>query len=146
MPATDATWVIWDDPSVDWRAFDVVLIRPTWDYPLKLDAFLAWADRLDQSRLCNPAPVVRWNAHKSYLARAGRRGVPVVPTAGRRAADAANADAAWAEVVVKPAVGRAARRCAPADPSSELGELHLDDAPRAGDVLVQPYSLRSRRG
>jgi hypothetical protein len=53
---------IWDDPAVDWAGFDLVVVRSTWDYPKKIDAFLAWADGLP--RLLNPAPVVRWNTDK----------------------------------------------------------------------------------
>ncbi len=36
---------LWDDPKVDWAGFDGVLVRSTWDYPLRRDAFLAWARR-----------------------------------------------------------------------------------------------------
>jgi len=28
---TGATWHDWDDPAVDWGAFDVVVVRSTWD-------------------------------------------------------------------------------------------------------------------
>src|SRR5262245_34165858 len=56
---------VWDDPAVDWSTFDLVILRSTWDYPRKFDAFLAWVDGLPQ--LMNPAPVVRWSADKHFL-------------------------------------------------------------------------------
>jgi hypothetical protein len=31
------TPAVWDDPGVDWSAFDAVVIRSTWDYPLKAE-------------------------------------------------------------------------------------------------------------
>ena len=31
------TPAVWDDPAVDWAAFDAVVIRSTWDYPLKAE-------------------------------------------------------------------------------------------------------------
>ena len=34
----------WDDASVDWRRFDVAVLRSTWDYVDRIDEFLAWAD------------------------------------------------------------------------------------------------------
>ena len=38
--------VIWDDPLVDWKQFDLILIRCTWDYHEKLDTFRAWLSML----------------------------------------------------------------------------------------------------
>jgi glutathione synthase/RimK-type ligase-like ATP-grasp enzyme len=60
---------IWNDPTVDWSAYDGVVVRSTWDYYTQIDAFLAWIDRLQaaDTRLFNPPQVLRWNAHKSYL-------------------------------------------------------------------------------
>src|SRR4051812_18717877 len=37
-------FVCWDDPDVRWPAAGMVMIRSTWDYHERLDAFLAWAD------------------------------------------------------------------------------------------------------
>ena len=54
---------VWDDPTVDWDAFDAVLIRTTWDYMERQEEFAAWAERVP--RLLNPAHIVRWNTHKS---------------------------------------------------------------------------------
>ena len=53
-----ATVGSWDDPGVDWAGFDGVLVRSTWDYPLRRAEFLAWV------RACrataNPAEVLVW--------------------------------------------------------------------------------------
>ena len=43
-------FAVWDDPAVDWAAFDLVVVRSTWDYQLRRDAFLAWARRGDRLR------------------------------------------------------------------------------------------------
>lgn len=68
----------WDDAGVDWAAYDLVVIRTTWDYWDRLPAYLAWADAVP--RLANPADVVRWNTDKRYLRDLAAVGVPVVPT------------------------------------------------------------------
>ena len=48
----------WDDPAIDWRRFDLAVLRSTWDYSLRLDEFLTWADRAaTQTRLLNPLDV-----------------------------------------------------------------------------------------
>ena len=36
---------VWDDPAVDWSSYGAVLVRSTWDYVPRRDAFLAWARR-----------------------------------------------------------------------------------------------------
>src|SRR5262245_65612149 len=78
----EAALASWDDPRVDWRSFDLAVVRSTWNYHQHLDAFLAWIDRAAAStRLCNPAHVMRWNAHKGYLLELEARGLPIAPKA-----------------------------------------------------------------
>ena len=74
---------VWDDPQVGWEAFDRVVIRSCWDYHRRLPEFLGWLNRLErlETPLWNPAPLVRANAHKSYLGELGAAGFAVVPTA-----------------------------------------------------------------
>lgn len=67
---------VWDDPRVPWGSFDVVLVRSTWDYPLRRDAFLEWA--LICRRTANPYEVLVWNTDKRYLADLADAGVPTV--------------------------------------------------------------------
>ena len=69
---------IWDDPSVDWSAYDLSVIRSTWDYPPRREEFLAWTRRVP--RLANPAEVVAWNTDKRYLDTLAAAGAPVVET------------------------------------------------------------------
>ena len=77
----DARAVVWDDPEVDWSAFDLVVLRSTWDYAKRRDEFLAWAERAAHvTRFANPYPVVRWNSDKHYLLQLAEAGVAVVPT------------------------------------------------------------------
>jgi O-ureido-D-serine cyclo-ligase len=59
----------WDDPAVAWEHFDVVVSVYAWGYVTERVAFLSWADRVAAvSHLVNPAPVLRWNSDKIYLA------------------------------------------------------------------------------
>jgi glutathione synthase/RimK-type ligase-like ATP-grasp enzyme len=136
----------WDDPGADFGAARLTLLRSTWNYSEQPAAFLAWIDRTAaRTSLWNPAEVVRWNAHKSYLLDLHERGVPVVPThLVRRGDPTPLADVmrakGWTEVVVKPAVSggsRATIRVRPADVSR--GQAHLRALALREDVLVQPY-------
>lgn len=74
--------IVWDDDAVDWRAWDVVLIRSCWDYHLQVERFRAWLDRLERDgvRVMNPPALVRWNIHKRYLFDVARNGVRIPPT------------------------------------------------------------------
>lgn len=147
-----AEMAAWDDPSVDYAAFDLCVIRSTWNYVHRLDAYLAWAERVAAAtRLLNPFGVVRWNTDKSYLKTLEARGVATVPTAflGRGSATSLRAVASrrgWTDVVVKPRVGAASfstRRFRAA--AFGAGDRFLARCLAGRDMLVQPY-LRSVEG
>lgn len=147
-----ATMAAWDDPAVDWRRFELVVIRSTWNYIQYLEAFLAWVDRAGAAtRLYNPAPVVRWNCHKSYLLDLEREGTLVVPTAwldrGASTSLAAIMDErGWDQVVVKPQVGAGSFKTERFDRSQLAnGEAFLAALVQQREVMVQPY-LRSVEG
>ncbi|BCJ77662.1 ATP-grasp domain-containing protein [Catellatospora sp. IY07-71] len=133
----DAEPAVWDDPSVDWAAYDLVALRSTWDYAQRRDEFLAWARRVP--RLVNPAETVAWNTDKRYLAELAAAGLPVTPTVFLAPGDS------WTppggEYVVKPAVSAGSRdtgRYGPAD--GALAVAHVRRLQAAGRiVMVQPY-------
>jgi hypothetical protein len=65
---------------VVWEEVAGCVLRSTWDYHLPRADFLEWVDRVAAlTRLWNPARVVRWNGHKSYLRDLERRGIAWVP-------------------------------------------------------------------
>lgn len=73
--------VVWDDPTALWSAYDMVVVRSTWDYAQRRSEFLAWAEHVSSvAILANSLPVIRWNTDKHYLLELERAGVPVVPT------------------------------------------------------------------
>lgn len=139
----------WDDEAVDWSRFDVAVVRTTWDYPGRRDAFVAWAERAgDLTSLWNPADVLRWNTHKSYLIELEERGAPVVPTAWLAQGDRADlaellATRDWTRAVLKPAVASGSDGLLRVDRSDAAAQAasqaHLDELLAAGDVMVQPY-------
>lgn len=125
---------VWTDPAVDWGAARLCLPRATWDYSWHLPAFLAWIDATAaRTTLLNPAPLLRWNAHKGYLAELAARGVPTLPTvtlARGTSVDLAAlvADAGWDEFVLKPAVAQTAR---------ETIRVRRDDIERGAEHLAR---------
>ena len=131
---------VWDDPSVDWASYDAVLIRTTWDYNDKREAFLRWARAVP--RLLNPAEVVGWNVDKTYLAELAERGVPIAPTVwcrGRVDVGEEMATRGWERAFLKPTNGATARETLRfSDPAA--GQAHLERCLAAGEVMMlQPY-------
>lgn len=73
--------VAWDEPGVDWAAFDAALIGSTWDYQDNLSAFLERLEAIEaQTMLCNSTMLVRWNSRKTYLRELESEGAASVPT------------------------------------------------------------------
>ncbi|MER7573724.1 hypothetical protein [Streptomyces sp. NPDC126514] len=138
----------WDDEGVDWAAYDLVLIRSTWDYSWRTAEFLAWVERCGKvTRLANPPAVVRWNVDKRYLGDLAAAGVPVVPT--RYFPPGAAPDLPDDhEYVVKPTSGAGARYAARYTPDQhatavrQLARMHEEGF----TAMVQPYvrSIDSR--
>lgn len=131
---------VWDDPAVDWAAYELIVIRSTWDYSPRREGFVAWAESVAaQTRLANPASVIRWNTDKRYLAALAAAGLPVVPTTWLEPGDPAALPPAG-EYVVKPAISAGAKdtaRFAADDPAGPAHVRALQAVRRT--VMVQPY-------
>ena len=137
----ETTVAVWDDTDVDWARFDLVVVRSTWDYAGRRDAFLAWARSVD--RLANPADVLAWNTDKRYLRELDGAGVPVVDTAWLEPGDVVSLPAGG-EIVVKPAVSAGSLDTGRYDLARpehrRLATAHAERLLDAGrTVMVQPY-------
>ncbi|HZX69687.1 MAG TPA: gamma-glutamylcyclotransferase [Rhodanobacter sp.] len=134
---------IWNDPTVDWSAFDAVLIRTIWDYYKHHHAFLAWLDQLDRRGVptVNDSRVLRWNSDKRYLLELARLDVAIIPTRVVGAHELIGALAAMSAqpVVIKPTISGGAWHTL---------RGHTDDAaflqavtrlPIDLDYLIQPF-------
>ncbi|MGY4278429.1 ATP-grasp domain-containing protein [Streptomyces sp. M18.1] len=132
---------VWDDAGVDWAAFDLALIRSTWDYSWRADEFTAWAERCGgATRLANPAAVVRWNTDKRYLADLAAAGVPTVPTSYAAPGESPGLPDGH-EYVVKPTSGAGARfaaRYMPGEHATAVRQVERMHA-EGFTAMVQPY-------
>ena len=104
---------VWHDESVDWAAYDLLIIRTPWDYPERYAEFMAWLDRAaGLTRILNAPELIRWNIDKRYLADFPALGVDVIPTTfcDTVAEAAAAIDAlTTGRLVVKPSVSASSR-------------------------------------
>jgi glutathione synthase/RimK-type ligase-like ATP-grasp enzyme len=131
----------WDDVEVDWAAYDLALLRSTWDYTERLPEFLAWTERAAQiARLFNPPDIVRWNTDKRYLHDLDRAAVPIIPSHFAAPGEAVRFPDS-PEWVVKPSVGagsRGAKRFGATERAA--AQAHALDLQRQGlTALIQPY-------
>ena len=131
--------VRWDDDTVDWAAYHLSVIRSTWDYVARRDAFVAWARQVP--RLVNPAGVVAWNTDKRYLSDLAAAGVPVTPTAYVAPGSAWTPPEAG-EWVVKPTISAGSQdtgRYTLPD-QGPLAVAHVERLTAAGrTAMIQPY-------
>jgi glutathione synthase/RimK-type ligase-like ATP-grasp enzyme len=131
--------VIWDSQAVSWGAYELVVVRSTWDYASRRDAFVDWAYTLP--RVANPASVIEWNTDKRYLEHLASASVPVVPTlfAGP---DSAAELPPWAQYVIKPTVSAGSADTARWRRGSDddAAFAHLRALQSAGrTAMLQPY-------
>jgi glutathione synthase/RimK-type ligase-like ATP-grasp enzyme len=145
---------VWDDPGVDWAAFDRIVLRSCWDYHLRPEAFVAWLDRMERAELplWNPASVVRGNVDKAYLADLAASGLQVVPTALVESGSAANLarlleERGWDEAVVKPTVSASAFRTFRTSRAKAAADQPAFEALLADSgALVQPFLAEVQSG
>jgi len=137
----------WEDNSVDWDAFDLVVVRSPWNYVEHLDAFRAWLNaRRTMTRFHNPAGLLEWNMDKRYLADLSSRGVPIVPTTFVDAIDDFPGAASCApspEIVVKPTISAGSRltgRFMRGDKAAT--DLANEILAKGFTVMVQPFAAR----
>jgi O-ureido-D-serine cyclo-ligase len=149
----------WDDPTVDWSAFRLAVLRSPWDYVFRYAEFLEWLARTEQvTTVLNPPRVVRWSTDKRYLHDLAAHGVPVVPTTFFEPCSEPFSEpcfepsdprpqmqqlpaglAGGSDLVVKPVVSAGSKdTMRHSSPSAALDHVHtLLAAGRA--VMVQPY-------
>lgn len=135
---------VWDDASIHWEQFDACVVRSTWDFHLKYQAFSEWITRVAKvTMLVNSKSLMLWNIKKSYLLELESKGVPIVPTIVLKIGDATEpADIAlkksWDQFVLKPLVSASSYRTQRFGRGSSARAL-LQTIHQDADALLQPY-------
>jgi len=139
----EATPAIWSDPTVNWAAFDYIIVRNTWDYTNRLEEFLAWA-QLHESRIRNSYEILVWNSNKTYLKDLSDAGFPVVDTQFVTDPLGDWKQPSFGDFVVKPTVSAGSQdtmRFLTSDPDSQGKAQHLITRiiAQGKTAMVQPY-------
>jgi len=140
----EAELVCWDDPVVDWAAYEVVIVRSTWNYHDHLDAFMEWATHVSHvTALHNPLAMLEWNTDKRYLDDLARQGFPVVPTTFVDPGQEVPPDVVVAltgHLVIKPSVGAGSNGAKLFDHDEDAARSHLAGLHASGKTaMIQPY-------
>lgn len=140
----------WNDPDVDWRGFDAVVLRSTWDYHTQYPAFEHWLARLETAgvHVLNPVATLRWNADKRYLTQLAAMGVHVIPTqavAGRELAALVHRRTGES-LVIKPTISGNSWHTVQGVAGSAGLRARMQALPVELTYLVQPYlpEIRTR--
>jgi hypothetical protein len=138
-----AEFVVWNDPGVDWEAYDRVVIRSVWDYSRRVDEFVAWCRSVGSGRLRNHPELVAFDADKRYLGELRARTAPTTFVAPGDPLPALEG-----EMVVKPNVSAGARHTGRFGPGAHAEALALVERIReSGRVaIVQSYLADVDRG
>lgn len=107
----EAIPVIWNETNVDWKSFDCLVFRNTWDYFEYPEEFNQWLDYIQMSNIptLNSLDIIQWNIHKFYLKELQGAGVAIIPTvfidtATKELDLSFLEEMNWNEFVIKPAV------------------------------------------
>lgn len=138
-----AEFAVWDDPTVDWEAYDRVVIRSVWDYSRRVEEFLVWCRSVGSERLRNVPELVAFDSDKRYLGELRAR---TAPTTFVGPGDPLPVLAG--EVVVKPNVSAGARDTGRFGPARHAEATALVERIRASGrvAIVQAYLADVDRG
>jgi glutathione synthase/RimK-type ligase-like ATP-grasp enzyme len=134
---------VWSDPTVDWRASRVAVVRSTWDYHYHVEQWFQWlANVSSQTQLINRVATLRWNSDKRYLLELLRGGVACIPSAIVSATDDVTQIAlsrSWQDIIVKPLIAASARGVKRFQGDNIREANGYVGSLGTSDVLVQPY-------
>ncbi|HWB20089.1 MAG TPA: hypothetical protein VG711_07310, partial [Phycisphaerales bacterium] len=138
----------WDDMNVRWGEFNCVLIRTTWDYTTRVNAYVAWAERVEhESRLINPSAVVKWNVRKTYLKELAAQGVAIAETVWLEQSEKVDVAEVmerkgWERGFLKPVVGASAKgtmRFRTNEKELAAAQLHVEELLAKDGAMLQCY-------
>jgi hypothetical protein len=123
--------------SCDWSKFRAAIVRTTWDYTQKLDAFLQSMKQIStQTLLLNDFETIEWNSKKTYLRDLKTWGLGIIPTEFSWNVDWLRLFDIWQTdtLMVKPQVGASSIN------TFKISRSNIPSAPLfVGEPLIQPF-------
>lgn len=140
----DFTFEVWDDPKVDWEAYDVLVIKSPWDYFEKPHAWYAWLKKIEHKRVLNPVKTLRWNSDKKYLQDVADAGFPIVPTYWLNKGEKINwmdlfAHFSTEKLIIKPRISGGALHTYALGHQDKHKMQEIEILIKDGDYMAQPF-------
>ncbi|PIY68794.1 hypothetical protein COY90_04040 [Candidatus Roizmanbacteria bacterium CG_4_10_14_0_8_um_filter_39_9] len=101
----------WNDTTIDWKQFNLVILRSCWEYHRQLDTFLSWINNLEKNKvkMLNSPRIIRWNVNKKYLFDLQKKGVNIIPSVLVEKENISKLNSLipieWSSLIIKPTVG-----------------------------------------
>ncbi len=139
--------VVWDDNTVNWNDYRLVIIRSIWDYHLKIDRFISWLSYLVniRAKVNNPLDVLYWNHHKFYLQDLESKGIPIISSEFHRQGDKLDlrdviGRTGWDQLVLKPAISATAHKLIKVDKQTLEGQAEvIGNLANTNDLIIQQF-------
>jgi hypothetical protein len=149
-PLAEMGWEVeevpWNRPQVNWKAYDAVVIRSTWDYQQQPESFLGVLEVIEihGTPLFNSLEYCRWNMNKTYLRDLERKGVSILPTLWCDSMAGTEVNQ-WCDeleidrVVVKPIIGANADDTFVLSGGDDVQIAFAQEAFQSKPFMVQPF-------
>lgn len=136
----------WDNQQVNWKDFDALIFRTTWDYFHRFQEFWAWLEKVrTEVELINDFSLIKWNIHKFYLRSLKEQGITIPPTLFLQkeiddSLDQLVKNSHWEKCILKPAISGSARHTylIEGQPSKEVSAIY-NRLIKEEDLLLQEY-------
>jgi glutathione synthase/RimK-type ligase-like ATP-grasp enzyme len=135
----------WRSPGVDFRLFDLLVLRSCWDYHLRGTEFTEWLERAAREvTVLNDPETVVWNRNKFYLRELESQGIEIAPTIFATGSEVIGAAERlkignWRKIVVKLAVSASAHRTRLMDGATFSPDGELAQQMRGEPFLIQQF-------
>jgi glutathione synthase/RimK-type ligase-like ATP-grasp enzyme len=137
--------VDWRSPDVNYRQFDLLVLRSCWDYHLYGAEFTEWLwHAASEVPVLNDLATVLWNQNKFYLQELSGQVIKIAPTVFVSRPDALNATEqamirSWRKIVVKPAVSASAHKTWLMDSNAFSADAELWQQMGGEPFLIQQF-------
>lgn len=138
--------VSWKNKNINWRDYEVVIVRSTWDYQKSPKEFLQVLEEINsQTQLENKLEIIKWNMDKTYLRDLEIKGIKIVPSIWRDKFNSYEVSSFFDalktnEIIIKPTIS------ANADNTFRINKINLDSyisildtTFKNGRFVVQPF-------
>lgn len=138
---------IWNNPTVNWRNFDLVILKSPWDYFNQIEEFRNWLSKLAEGQIpmLNPISMVQWNADKHYLLDIEAAGLAIAPCHFLESGDSLELSSyfqslACEQFIIKPAVSGGAKHTYLVDKHNVTNTAEIiGNLLEKESFIIQPY-------